>query len=140
MMYVKPHRSRRSSKSSISLLVGPTRAKGDCSTICCSTPSIEAIPEAACFASSVMLTKNARTFISMSLKRAPAASRTMATFSSTASAVMVLKVCRPTTPADIVALMPTMSASRAAIDNTRLPPPPIRIGGHGAWMGLGVPS
>ena len=29
--------------------------------------------------------------------------------------------------------------SRAAIDSTRLPPPPTRIGGHGACTGRGVP-
>ena len=35
--------------------------------------------------------------------------------------------------------MPTMFASRAAIDSTRLPPPPTRIG-IGFCTGFGVPS
>jgi hypothetical protein len=46
----------------------------------------------------------------------------------------------PTTPACIDPLMPTMSASRAAIVSTRRPPPPIKIGGHGRWTGSGSPS
>ena len=41
------------------------------------------------------------------------------------------------TAAVICPLMPTMSASRAAIDRTLRPPPPMRIGGCGRCAGFG---
>ena len=78
-------------------------------------------------------------FSSMSAKRSPAASRTQATFSSTAAGAHVASAPGPTAPAVSVPLMPTMSASRAAMPSTRWPPPPIRIGGHGRCTGFGQP-
>ena len=71
----------------------------------------------------------ARMLISMSSMRSPAAARTIGDLRRRPpSAVIVAIASGPTTPAASVPLMPTMSASRAAIDSTRLPPPPIRIG------------
>ena len=86
------------------------------------------------------LTKKARMFSSMSSMRSPAASRTTASFSTTASRVIVAMASGPMTPAARLPLMPTMSASRAAIDSTRGPPPPMRIGGCGRCTGLGWAS
>ena len=63
----------------------------------------------------------------------------MATFSSTASGVIDASASGPIAPAASDALMPTMSASRAAIESTRLPPPPTRIGTC-CCTGFGSPS
>ncbi|NBY12521.1 MAG: hypothetical protein EBQ75_06340 [Actinobacteria bacterium] len=65
-------------------------------------------------ASSVTLTMNARMFISTWFSRSPTAPRTMSTLASTASAVIVEIASGPTAPAVSVALMPMMSAWRAA--------------------------
>ena len=83
-------------------------------------------------ASSVTLTKNARMFNSMSSMRSPGGvARRWRSRSATASCVIVASASGPIVPAVRVPLMPTMSASRAAIDSTRRPPPPISSGGCG---------
>ena len=72
--------------------------------------------------------------------RSAAAARTQPIFSFVASAVPFGPTSAPIAPERRSKLMLTMSASRPAIDSTRLPPPPMRIGGCGFCTGLGVPS
>ena len=116
----------------------PIRANGDASIMFFDTPNIDEMPSTVAARSFVTFTKNVRMFISMSLIRCAPAAATIATFSSTDSAVMVESASGPTTPAVNVPLIPMMSASRAAYDNTRFPPPPIRSGGR-ACTGFGWP-
>ena len=80
------------------------------------------------------------TLSSMSSNRSAAAARTQPIFSFVASAVPFGPTSAPIAPERRSKLMLTMSASRPAIDSTRLPPPPMRIGGCGFCTGLGVPS
>ena len=77
-----------------------------------------------------------RIWISMSSMRAPAASRIHCTLRSVCSRSESLAASSPISPARRFGLMPTMSASRAAIDSTRLPPPPIEERRTGLLHGL----
>ena len=77
---------------------------------------------------------------SMSSKRSPAACFTHASFSSARSAVPSCPTSALTSPGARFGLIPTMSASRAAMDSIRFPPAPMRIGGCGFWTGFGKPS
>ena len=85
---------------------------------------------ASCGRARTLVTKK-RIWISMSSMRAPAASRIHCTLRSVCSRSESLAASSPISPARRFGLMPTMSASRAAIDSTRLPPPPISSGGPG---------
>ena len=102
------------------------------------SPKPGAMPSAIFTRSSVIIAKKIVTDSSMSSKRSPAARWTIATRSRVASAVPLASTSGPTNPACRLKLTLTMSASRPAIDSTRLPPPPMRIG---TWRctGFGVP-
>ena len=63
-------------------------------------------------------------------KRSPAASLTQPSFSSVAAAVMLATEWPSNLPLGRRTLKPTMSASRAASESTRRPPPPT-------WSGMG---
>ena len=133
-------RAAVAASSSISSVV-PTSATGESSTCSGVDSKNGAIASAMDFESSVKWTNPASTWISRSSNRSPAASRTHASFWSVASRFIDGAVAGSSaTPLCRLALMPTMSASRAASESTRFPPPPMMIGGCGRCTGFGSPS
>ena len=101
-------------------------------------PNAGAIDSANEVASSVTMTKPIRELSSMSSKRSPAASLTHATFWRVRSGVASAAVSAPPVPSRRFTLMPTTSACRAAMERTRLPPPPTISGGPGFCTGRGA--